>query len=243
MLRVWGGGIYENDEFYNICDSLGIMAWQDFMFACAMYPLSDEMTENITEEVKYQVTRLYNHPSIVMYCGNNEISNGWFDWGWQKQFGISDADSVKIWNDYDNLFHRIIPKTISSIDKSRKYIPSSPFYGWGHEESLTTGDSHYWGVWWGMEDFDMYFDKTGRFMSEYGFQGMPPMSSLQKFIPEDSVYRYSKTLKSHQKHPFGFEAINKYMQREFPVPEKFEDFVYVSQVLQAEGLQHAFDAP
>ncbi len=242
MLRVWGGGIYENDEFYNICDSLGIMVWQDFMFACAMYPLSDEMTENITEEVKYQVTRLYNHPSIVMYCGNNEISNGWFDWGWQKQFGISDADSVKIWNDYDNLFHRIIPKTISSIDKSRKYIPSSPFYGWGHEESLTTGDSHYWGVWWGMEDFDMYFDKTGRFMSEYGFQGMPPMSSLQKFIPEDSVYRYSKTLKSHQKHPFGFEAINKYMQREFPVPEKFEDFVYVSQVLQAEGLQHAFDA-
>ncbi len=242
MLRVWGGGIYENDEFYSICDSLGIMVWQDFMFACAMYPLSDEMTENITEEVKYQVNRLYNHPSVVMYCGNNEISNAWFDWGWQKQFGISEEDSTTIWNDYDKLFHRIIPKTIASIDKSRCYIPSSPFYGWGRDESLTTGDSHYWGVWWGLEDFDTYFDKTGRFMSEYGFQGIPAISSLVKFMPEDSLYKYSETLKSHQKHPFGFDAINKYMAREYPVPEKFEDFVYVSQLLQAEGMQHAFDA-
>ncbi len=242
MLRVWGGGIYENDEFYNICDSLGIMVWQDFMFSCSMYPLSDEMTENITEEVKYQVNRLYNHPSIVMYCGNNEISNGWFDWGWQKQFNLSPEDSVKIWKDYDNLFHRIIPKTIASIDRSRKYIPSSPFYGWGRKESLTTGDSHYWGVWWGMEDFDMYFEKTGRFMSEYGFQGIPSINSLEKFMPVDSLYRYSESLKSHQKHPFGFDAINKYMQREYPVPEKFENYIYISQLMQAEGLQEAFDA-
>jgi len=242
MLRVWGGGIYENDDFYNLCDSLGIMVWQDFMFACAMYPLDDEMTANITEEVKYQVNRLYNHPSLVMYCGNNEISNGWFDWGWQKQFSISEVDSVKIWNDYDNLFHRIIPKTIAEIDKSRTYIPSSPFYGWGHEESLTHGDSHYWGVWWGMEDFDMYFTKTGRFMSEYGFQAFPEMNSLRKFIPEDSLFRYSSSLKVHQKHSFGFKAINEYMEREYPVPEKFEDYIYMSQLMQAEGIQHAFDA-
>ena len=242
MLRVWGGGIYENDEFYEICDSLGIMVWQDFMFSCAMYPLDDETIENINEEVKYQVKRLTNHPSIVMWCGNNEISNAWFDWGWQKEFSISSEDSLEIWNDYDNLFHRILPKTIAEIDKSRTYIPSSPYYGWGHKESLAYGDSHYWGVWWGMEDFDSYYENTGRFMSEYGFQSFPSMSSLRKFIPEDSLFLYSTSLKAHQKHPFGFDAIDKYMEKTFPIPENIEDYVYLSQVLQAEGLQKAFDS-
>ncbi len=242
MLRVWGGGIYENDEFYSICDSLGIMIWQDLMFSCAMYPLNDIQIENIQKEVNYQVTRLYNHPSIVMWCGNNEISNAWFDWEWQKQYNISEEDSLKIWTDYDNLFHRIIPKTIAKIDKSRKYIPSSPFYGWGHKESITHGDSHYWGVWWGMEDFNKYYENTGRFMSEYGFQAFPNIESLKKFIPKDSLYLYSECIKSHQKHPFGFKAIDNYMQSDYPVPQDFEDYIYISQILQADGLQKAFDA-
>lgn len=242
MLRVWGGGIYENDYFYYLCDSLGIMVWQDLMFACAMYPLDNEMIENIKEEIKYQTTRLYNHPSIVLYCGNNEISNGWFDWGWQRQFKISKEDSVKIWKDYDNLFHRIIPDAISKIDKSRTYIPSSPYFGWGNPESLTHGDSHYWGVWWGEENFDTYFDKTGRFMSEYGFQSFPEINSLLKFIPKDSLYRYSYPLKNHQKHKKGFYLISKYMEKAYPVPEHFEDYVYLTQIVQAEGVQKAFDA-
>ncbi|MBN2778663.1 MAG: hypothetical protein JXR36_13540 [Bacteroidales bacterium] len=242
MLRMWGGGIYENDEFYNICDSLGIMVWQDFMFSCAMYPLDEQSTANITEEVRYQVNRLFNHPSIVMWCGNNEISNAWFDWGWQEQFNITEEDSIEIWNDYDMLFHRVIPKTIAEIDKTRKYIPSSPFYGWGHKEALTHGDSHYWGVWWGMEPFEKYYENTGRFMSEYGFQGMPSVASLKKFIPKDSLNLHSQSLKSHQKHPFGFEAIEKYMIKEYPQVHNIADYVYLSQVLQAEGMAHAFDA-
>lgn len=242
MLRVWGGGIYENDDFYNICDSLGIMVWQDFIFACAMYPLDEDMEENIREEVKYQANRLYNHPSLVFYCGNNEISNGWFDWNWQTQFALSYEDSLKIWNDYDKLFHRIIPNSLAQVDKTRKYIPSSPFYGWGRPESLTHGDSHYWGVWWGMLDFEMFFEKTGRFMSEYGFQAFPNIESLENFMHKDSLYLYSKSLKSHQKHHFGFKAIRNYMDRYFIIPEKFEDYVYMSQFLQAEGVQMAFDA-
>lgn len=242
MLRVWGGGIYENDYFYDLCDSLGIMIWQDFMFSGAMYPLDDGMIENIKEEVKYQTTRLYNHPSIVLYCGNNEISNGWFDWGWQKQNNISNEDSAKIWKDYDNLFHRIIPSVIADIDKSRTYIPSSPYFGWGHAESLTHGDSHYWGVWWGEDSFDDYFNKTGRFMSEYGFQSLPEINSLLNFIPEDSLYRYSQTLKNHQKHKSGFYLISKYMEYDYPIPSSFGDYVYVSQIVQAEGMQKAFDA-
>ncbi|MDY0314857.1 MAG: glycoside hydrolase family 2 protein [Bacteroidales bacterium] len=242
MLRVWGGGIYENDDFYDICDSLGIMVWQDFMFACAMYPLDEEMKNNISEEVKYQANRLYNHPSVVFYCGNNEISNGWFDWNWQKEFNLSKEDSLKIWNDYDNLFHRLIPEALAKVDKTRKYIPSSPFFGWGRPESLTHGDSHYWGVWWGMLDFEMFFEKTARFMSEYGFQAFPSIESMQKFINKDSLYLYSEPLKSHQKHRFGFEAIDKYMYKYYKIPENFEDYVYMSQFLQAEGIQMAFDA-
>ncbi len=242
MLRVWGGGLYENDEFYNICDSLGIMVWQDFMFACAMYPLNEEMEKNISEEIKYQANRLYNHPCVVLYCGNNEISNGWFDWGWQKQFNLTIEDSIKIWKDYDNLFHRIIPKALASVDKSRKYIPSSPFYGWGREQSLTHGDSHYWGVWWGMLDFKLFYQKVPRFMSEYGFQAFPNLESLKKFLPSDSLYLYSESLKSHQKHNFGFKAIRDYMEREYNVPNNFEDYVYISQLLQAEGVQEGVNA-
>ncbi|MDR2010812.1 MAG: hypothetical protein LBQ22_10055 [Bacteroidales bacterium] len=242
MLRVWGGGIYENDEFYNICDSLGIMIWQDFMFACAMYPADEKFSGNVEEEVAYQVNRLFNHPSVVLWCGNNEVSNGWFDWGWQKQFDLTYQDSLKIWNDYIKIFRQIIPNTIAKYDKKRKYIDSSPTYGWGHKESCTHGDSHYWGVWWGMEDFDMYYNKTGRFMSEYGFQGFPQISSLKKFIPEDSLFLYSTSLKTHQKHPIGFETIREYMGRNYFIPDNFDEYVYTSQVLQAEGVQKAFDA-
>ncbi|MDR2836773.1 MAG: hypothetical protein LBV69_11405 [Bacteroidales bacterium] len=242
MLRVWGGGIYENDDFYKICDSLGIMVWQDFMFAGAMYPDNSEFLENIKEEVNYQVLRLKYHPSIVLWCGNNEISNAWFDWGWQKQFNISKEDSEKIWENYQNIFEKIIPTEISKLDGNRCYISTSPMYGWGHEETCTHGDSHYWGIWWGMEDFSNFTKKTGRFMSEYGFQGFPNIASLKKFIPEDSLYLFSKSLKTHQKHSIGYETINEYMERDFNLPQNFEDYVYTSQILQAEGIQQAFDA-
>jgi beta-mannosidase len=265
MIRVWGGGIYENNDFYDICDSLGIMVWQDFMFANGMYYATDEFIENIKGEVKYQVTRLFNHPSIVLWCGNNEITNGWFDWGWQSQFGLTEADSLRLWNDYNTIFNDVIPNTLSKIDKTRRYVDSSPLYGWGHKKSDTHGDAHYWGVWWGMHKFDNYYTRTGRFMSEYGFQALPDISSLRKNIPEDSLYMifvknynnpdndptiknnrdtliYSKTLKTHQKHKIGYETINEYMKREYIVPAKFEEYVYMSQVVQAEGLQKAFDA-
>jgi beta-mannosidase len=242
MLRVWGGGIYENDEFYRLCDSLGIMVWQDFMFACAFYPGDDKFIENVKQEIKYQVNRLYNHPSIVLWCGNNEISNAWFDWGYQQQFGLSLEDSIKIYKDYDKVFHKVIPSIISEIDKSREYTPSSPFFGWGHKESRTHGTSHYWGVWWGMHDFENYYENTGRFMTEYGFQGIPQFNSLERFIPADSLFKYSESVKAHQKHPFGFEAIADYMERYFSMPESFEDYIYLSQLLQAEAIQTALDA-
>jgi beta-mannosidase len=244
MLRVWGGGVYADDEFYNACDANGILVWQDFMFACAMYPGDEKFVENIKHEVIDNVNRLQNHPSIALWCGNNEIDEGWHNWGWQKQFKYSQADSTKIWNDYKKVFHEVIPQTLDSLLSKEKnlYWPSSPSIGWGRKESLTQGDSHYWGVWWGKESFEMYKKKVGRFMSEYGFQGMPNWVTLEKVIAKEDFNFTSEAFKNHQKHPTGFETINEYMARDFPVPTSMEKYNYVSQLLQAHGMKTAIEA-
>ncbi len=135
MLRVWGGGVYEDDYFYDLCDHYGIMVWQDFMFANTMYPWDSSFVETVKEELANNIIRLRNHPSIVLWCGNNEISEGWNNWGWQKQFGISSADSAKIANGYHLIFENIIPQMTEMYDDSRPYWPSSPQTGWGHDEA------------------------------------------------------------------------------------------------------------
>jgi beta-mannosidase len=245
MLRVWGGGFYENDIFYDLCDEHGILVWQDFMFACNMYPGDSAFFENVEREAIDNVKRLANHPCIALWCGNNEIDEGWHNWGWQHQLGYSDEDSAKVWADYQELFHNILPSVVQDYGPGTIYWPSSPMTGWGRDEAYTRGDVHYWGVWWGEEPFEMYRTKIGRFASEYGFQGMPPMETIESF--GGLIASNSKTqspnynvLESHQKHPRGTELIRKYMERDYIVPEDFADYVYISQVLQAEGMAHAF---
>lgn len=244
MLRVWGGGVYAEDTFYDECDKNGILVWQDFMFACAMYPGDSDFLDNVKNEVIDNVTRLQNHPSIALWCGNNENDEGWKNWGWQKQFKYSKQDSIQIWNDYEKLFQQLIPKTLDSLlsKKENRYWPSSPSIGWGKKESLTQGDSHYWGVWWGKEPFEIYKQKVGRFMSEYGFQGMPNIETLEKVIRKEDMNFPSEAFKNHQKHPTGFETINEYMARDFPVPKSLENYNYVSQILQAYGMKTAIEA-
>lgn len=244
MLRVWGGGVYFDDAFYEACDANGILVWQDFMFACSMYPGDEKFVENVKQEVIDNVNRLQNHPSIAIWCGNNENDEGWHNWGWQKQFNYSKADSTQIRNDYKKVFHEMIPQTLDSLLPKEKniYWSSSPSIGWGRKESLLQGDSHYWGVWWGKETFEIYEKKVGRFMSEYGFQGMPNLETLQKVMNKEDLNFTSEAFKNHQKHPTGYETINEYMERDYIVPKNFEDYAYVSQLLQARGMKTAIEA-
>jgi beta-mannosidase len=244
MLRVWGGGVYADDIFYDECDKNGILVWQDFMFACAMYPGDESFLQNVKMEVIDNVNRLQNHPSIALWCGNNENDEGWKNWGWQKQYNYSPSDSTKIWNDYKKLFHELIPQTLDSLlsKNENRYWPSSPSIGWGKKESLLEGDSHYWGVWWGKEPFEMYEKKVGRFMSEYGFQGMPNLETFKEFANKEDLNLNSEAVKSHQKHTTGYQTINEYMERDFQIPTSFDDYIYVSQLLQADGMKTAIEA-
>ena len=242
MLRVWGGGVYADDEFYNLCDKNGLLVWQDFMFACAMYPGDSTFVENVTQEITQQVQRLQNHPCIALWSGNNEIDEGWQNWGWQKQYKYSKLDSTKIWKDYIHLFQNLIPAIVKKNSPQIPYWASSPSIGWGHQESLMRGDSHYWGVWWGMEPFDIYNKKIGRFMSEYGFQGMPAMSTFKTFCDTNELMLNSKPLIAHQKHPTGYQTIQTYMERDYKIPTNFNNYIYVSQLLQRDGMKIAIEA-
>lgn len=245
MIRIWGGGIYEDEEFYKACDENGILVWQDFMFAGSFYPADNEFLDNVKEEVKDQINRLQNHPSIALWCGNNEIDEAIVNWGYQKQFKYSKEDSLQVWKDYKKLFHEVIPNTMKqnlTPDKNL-YWPSSPSIGWGHKESLTEGDSHYWGVWWGEQPFEIYNEKTGRFMSEYGFQGMPTLATTKSmFSGVSDLDLQNPTIKAHEKHARGWEIINKYMERDYKIPTGFVKYNYVSQLLQAKGMQIAIEA-
>ena len=241
MLRVWGGGIYENDVFYNLCDENGILLWQDFMFACSLYPGDSDFIENVKEEAKENIKRLRDHPSLALWCGNNEINELWYNWGYQKKLAYSESDSLKIWNDYQNLFNRLLPSLVKELSPQIDYWESSPKTGWGHQESMTEGDSHYWGVWWGKEPFEVYEEKVPRFASEFGFQSFPQMSTLLSFADSGKMQIDSRFMQAHQKSSIGNQTIVDYMARDFPVPTDFEDFVYVSQLTQAYGLSRALE--
>jgi len=242
MLRIWGGGTYEEDRFYELCDSLGILIWQDFMFAGSMYPGDSVFLENVRQEIDQQVLRLRNHPCIAMWCGNNEVDEAWNNWGWQKQYNMSKADSTKIWSDYVKLFHRLIPEVLVKDDPKRPYWSSSPKNGWGRKKSMTEGDSHYWGVWWGLEPFSVYRSKIPRFMSEYGFQGYPDFRTVQKFSKDGKSNPDSTELLCHQKHPVGYQTIGKHIQREGFKSLTLEREIYLSQIVQCIGYRTAIES-
>lgn len=240
MLRVWGGGIYPPDFFFDACDSLGIMVWEDFMYAGSTYPYSDEFLNNAKEEAIQQVIHYQNHPSLVMWCGNNEVSNGFYDWGWKSSMKWSDADYLEMQHGMDTLFKDILNEVVSHYDGTIPYFPSSPTYGWGHEESLKEGDSHYWGVWWGEYPYEVYLEKVARFNSEYGYQAYPSLSTLKKISPELDW----NVIDAHQKHARGKHLINSHINKYIDDNnnDDIAQLVYNSQLSQAWGMGLAIEA-
>ncbi|MFQ5770435.1 MAG: glycoside hydrolase family 2 protein, partial [bacterium] len=227
MIRIWGGGIYEQNIFYELCDELGFLVWQDFMFACGAYPEYPEFKENVSQEIESIVKRLRNHPSIVIWCGNNEN-----EWIWQRSTG----ESYKKMPGY-NLFHELIPEICHKLDPSRPYWPSTPFGG-EHPNSPEQGNRHQWDIWSGWQDFSTVVEDNGRFISEFGFQAPASLSTWEKFtVPEDRRPQ-SEIMEFHNKQEEGTERLFRYLAGHVVLPTSFEDFIYKCQVVQGEALKN-----
>lgn len=237
MLRIWGGSNYGDDDFYNKCDELGILVWQDFPFACALYPADSSFLENVKQEAIQNVKRIAKHPSLALWCGNNEIWEGWNNWGWKQEV----KDTIKAVENYNKLFKELLPNIVKEYTPTINYIHTSPLHGWGEKESLTHGDCHYWGVWWADSTFETYTRKIPRFMSEYGFQSPPTLSILEDYMSKP----YSKEnpeFAIHQKHPRGFELIDNRIKQWYGDYTSDEDYIFKAGETAQEAYKIAIEA-
>lgn len=248
MLRVWGGAIYEEDYFYQLCDENGILIWQDFMFACALQPGDEAHLENIRKEANYNVKRLRNHASLAMWCGNNENLHGWHHWGWKEMYTPEVRDFM--WRTYERIFNEILPAAVQEFDPKTTYWSSSPTSYKDQLADRKSGDEHDWTIWFGQKAFSAYGENVPRFVSEYGLQAFPGMHTISSFsAPEDHsfdspVMRHRQRSKMEYIKP-GFDGndmIKWYMAMYYQVPKVFEDFVYVSQLLHAYAYKTAIEA-
>lgn len=237
-IRVWGGGYYPSEAFYDFCDEHGLIVWQDFMFACNIYELTDRFKESIIAEVKDNVRRLCHHASLGLWCGNNEMESAWDHWE-----GFCDhCDALR--QDYLTMFEKVIPDALRSEDDVTFYWPSSPSSGGGFADpdSEHTGDCHYWAVWHGEKPFTDYEKYYFRFCSEFGFQSIPCKKTVDSFtLPEDRNL-FSEVMESHQKNSAANGKIMRYIADNFLYPKDFSSLIYISQVQQGlaikEGVEH-----
>lgn len=245
MLRVWGGGIYEDDRFYDLCDKYGILVWQDFMFACSLYPSDDAFIENVKQEAIYNVRRLRNHPCIALWCGNNENVDAWFGWGWKKEYeAMKKGYSTKLWNDLYNLYFKLLPQIVQEYGGNVGYRASSPLAYPDKKSDGINGDSHYWGVWHGNEPISNYNTERSRFFSEYGFQSFPEFESVKTYAPyENDQQINSEVMLLHQRGGnIANNKIEEYMIKNYNRPKDFENFLYVGMLLQGDAVKTAMEA-
>lgn len=248
MLRVWGGAIYEEDLFYELCDRNGILIWQDFMFACALQPGDEAHLENIRKEAEYNVKRLRNHTCIALWCGNNENLHGWHHWGWKESYEPDDGDFV--WRTYERIFYEILPAAVKKYDPKTEYWSSSPTAYGDMLADRKSGDEHDWTVWFGQQPFSNYEKNVPRFVSEYGLQAFPSMHTIREFSEEGDWDIHSEVMRRRQRSNMnwvspgfnGNDMIKWYMEKYYKVPDRFEDFVYVSQLLHAKAYKTAIEA-
>jgi len=236
MIRHWGGGYYETEEFYSICDELGIMVWQDFMFGNDWQPGTYDFKLNVEAEAEDQVRRLRNHPSIVLWSGNNETESAF---SWAPRPTLPPDVRLLIWQDYLTVFSGILPRVVARLNPETPYWPSSPSADYEPlSEHYQSGDAHIWDVWHGRVPFTTYETHHARFVTEYGFQSFPEMRTIEAFTqPEDRTGILTPVMLAHQKNNEGNSIIHDYLLKDYPEPKDFASFLYVSQVLQAEGIK------
>ena len=235
-IRVWGGGNYPESYFYDICDELGLIVWQDFMFACAAYDLTEAFAESIKAEFEDNIRRLRNHASLGMWCGNNEMESAWLYWGL--------PENEKLHQDYLTMFERIIPEALYKFDPETFYWPSSPSSGGGFDKTCEEGygDAHYWDVWHGKKPFEDFENLYFRFASEYGFQSAPSIKTVRTFAEGDDLNMFSNVMENHQKcidNGHGNVTLMTYLHNYYQTPKDFETTLYTTQILQADCLETA----
>ncbi len=245
MLRVWGGGVYEDDRFYELCDENGILVWQDFMFACSMYPATGALLENIRQEAIDNVRRLRNHACIALWCGNNEVQDAWFGWGWKQRLeqrggGIAE----RLWNEYKALFFDTLAEVVSTYAPQTQYQPSSPFASKAGKSEMTRGDYHYWEVWHARKPISEYNKVRARFFSEYGMQSFPELATVKRFAPNPKDWDInSDVMMAHQRGgAHANSLIESYLNTEYGRPQAFDTLLYVGQLMQGDAMKTAVEA-
>ncbi len=231
MIRVWGGGFYPDDRFYDMCDRLGLLVWQDFAFACAVYNADGDFCSNIRQEFIDNVKRIRNHPSLGMWCGNNEIESAILYWG------VPVTEEQK--NGYLRVFEKLIPGVLKHYDPQTFYWCSSPSSGGNFSEpsAENKGDSHYWAVWHNFMPFDDFKKHEFRFCSEYGFESIPCMKTVRTFTSEKEPNLCSPIMEAHQKCDAGNEKLLYYLAQMVRYPYNFENLIYATQLVQAEAVR------
>lgn len=238
MVRVWGGGSYPDEIFFKTCDELGLMVWQDFMFACALYPGDEHFLREVEKEASYQIPRISSHPSVVYMNGNNEVMVASKYWGFQQKYHISAKTQQKLDENYTKLFQGMLPGLVEKYS-FLPYVHTSPLSHWGKDEWYNSGTQHYWGVWHGKDPIEDFGKKSGRFNAEYGFQSFPEFSTLLAFSPKSEWKLDTEIMKNHQKSYVGNEMIRKHTVTLYGEPSDFEEFVYYSQLTQARAVSIA----
>lgn len=236
-VRVWGGGYYPSDTFYELCDEKGLIVWQDLMFACNVYDATDAFIENCRLEAEDNVKRLRHHASLGLLCGNNEIESGWVQW---PQF---QEETMNLRADYIKLFEYVIPEVVKKNAPDTFFWPSSPSAGgcFADPDDENNGDTHYWDVWHGQKPFTDYRKYFFRFCSEFGFQSFPCLKTVETFTEPEDRNIFSRVMESHQKNDAANGKILYYMSENFRYPKDFSDLLYVSQVLQGMAIQYGVE--
>lgn len=245
MLRVWGGGVYEDDRFYELCDEHGLLVWQDFMFACSMYPADSVFLDNIRREAIDNVRRLRNHPCIALWCGNNEILDAWTNWGWKRQSRQhGNGLPERLWMEYEAIFKKTLPEVVATYAPQTPYQSSSPLARDDGRRDFTRGDYHYWEVWHERKPISEYNRARARFFSEYGMQSFPELSSVKRFCPDTADWHInSDVMMSHQRGgAHANELIAGYLSADYSTPDDFAALLYTAQLMQGEAMKTAAEA-